>query len=299
MKYLNYIKPLFWIALKKMGYDDNVSLDQLRDMIAPFDEYSKCDFCGSEENREVLITQIGNRIVECSECGLWFTSPRINEKTWINFLKSETERSIIFTENRLKYGYSLPSLIKYSLPNWFKRRMKLENNIINECESYLGESIKRLHDVGCGVGFNLMKARELNIDATGNDLNGYACRIMRSKYNLDVYNNVLQKCPIEKESIDVIIMRDYIEHTYHPFIDLLIAHSILRDNGIIWIETFHTDCKKFDKLKEGWNYLNWSHTHHFKSNVLRNIIIDSGFRIVNEEYDYNSILIKIIGRKET
>lgn len=284
--------------LKRIGYKDDVSSEQLIDAIASFDEYPICDFCKCKENKEVLITQNENRIVECSKCGLWFTSPRIKEEIWVNYLKSETERSIIFTDNRLKYGYSLPVLTKYSLPNWFKRRMKLENNIINECEGYLGMPIKRIHDVGCGVGFNLMKSRELNIDATGNDLNGYACKIMKDKYNLNIYNSILQKCSIERESIDVIIMRDYIEHTYHPFMDLLTAYDLLREGGIIWIETFHIDCKKFNDLKGRWDMLNWSHTYHFTSNVLKNMVIESGFKIVNEEWNYNSVLIKIIGKKK-
>ena len=284
--------------LKKIGYKDDISLDQLRDMIAPFDEYPICDFCKCKENKEILITQNETRIVECSKCGLWFVSPRINEEIWINYLKSITERSIIFTDNRLKYGYSLSSSTKYSLPNWFKRRMKLENNIINECEKYLGMPIERIHDVGCGVGFNLMKARDLNIDATGNDLNGYACKMMKDKYNLNVYNSILQKCSIESESIDVIIMRDYIEHTYHPFTDLLTAYDLLREDGIIWIETFHIDCKKFNDLKGKWNMLNWSHTYHFTSKLLKDMVMESGFKIVKEEWHYNSVLIKIIGKKE-
>ena len=62
---------------EKVDFSDNQKDAQL-----PFDEYPACDSCGVTESTEVMRAIDGNRIVECKNCGLWFTSPRVNEKTW-------------------------------------------------------------------------------------------------------------------------------------------------------------------------------------------------------------------------
>jgi len=175
--------------------------------------------------------------------------------------------------------------------------MKTKNKIINEIQEYLGTKIKSLHDVGCGVGFLLRAAQARKIRATGNDLNSYACKVMRKRYNLNVYNDILSKCPIEEDSLDAIVMDDYIEHTYHPLEDLNTTYNFLRKGGILWIETFHIDCYAFEKFKGDWNMLFWNHVFHFSTKTLKNMIKKAGFDVISVSNSYSNVLLKIIVRK--
>lgn len=296
---VQYCRALFWNAIKRIGLISPCETleDQQKDAIAPFDEFPSCEICGGVSTSEILITKDGCHIVECNDCGLWFTSPRIKEAIWVEYLKRDTERSREFTENRLKHGVALSSNVKYSPPNWRKRRMKRENHIMDEIERHLGSKISRLHDVGCGVGFLLEAARSRGIDATGNDLSGYACRVMKERADLRVYNDILPDLPLQESSLDAVVMHDYIEHTYHPFADLKAAHRFLRPGGVIWIETFHVDCHAFDRFREKWNMLFWNHVFHFSTKSLKDIIMKAGFHINFISNSYDAMIIKVTAQK--
>jgi|GEM_PF-2971052 len=300
LKYIaQYCRAIFCKSLKKYGLISpyHSLKNQKIDKIAPLDEFPTCELCGSNSVKELLVTRDECRIVECINCGLKFTSPRIKEKIWIDYLKKETPRSIKITENRLKYGVALSSNIKFTFPNWYENRIKMENQIINEIQQYLDTKIKRLHDVGCGIGFLLRVANAKNIIVTGNDLNWYACKVMKERFNLKIYNNVLSKCPIKDCSLDTIVMRDYIEHTYHPLEDLKSAYKLLRKGGIIWIETFNVDCNEFYRLKGDWNMLFWNHVYHFSPNTLKDMVKKAGFDIKSISSNYYQVPLKTIAQK--
>ena len=300
LKYIaRYYRALFWKALRRCGFISpyNSLKNQKIDKIAPFNEFPTCESCGSNSVKEILVTRDECRIVECINCGLKFTSPRIKEKIWVDYLKKETPRSIEVTENRLKYGVALSSNIKFTFPNWYENRLKMENQIIDEIQQYLDTKIKKLHDVGCGTGFLLRVADTKRILATGNDLNGYACNVMNKRFNLKVYNNVLSKCPIKDCSLDAVIMRDYIERTYHPLKDLKSAYKLLRKGGIIWIETFNVDCNEFYRLKGDWNMLFWNHVYHFSPNTLKDMVKKAGFDIKSISSNYYQVPLKTIAQK--
>lgn len=293
-------RAIFWRSLKKTGLIPSYDTleDQGKDRIAPFDEYPPCEMCGSKRVAEKLIARDGNRIVECARCGLWFTSPRIQESVWIDYLKKVTNRSIEFTENRLRYGAALSSNTKYALPNWYERRMKRENLVIDEIEEYLDREIHYLHDVGCGVGYLLQAAKKRGIEAIGNELNAYACKVMRERFGITVYNDDLPNIPVVPDTQDAVVMNDYIEHAYRPLKDLQAAHSMLREGGVLFVKTFHVDCRAFDRLGGDWNMLFWNHTHHFSSRSLSDMINKAGFRILATKTSYEDELVTITAQRE-
>lgn len=253
--------------------------DQGLDRIAAFDEYPSCELCGSRNNHEVFVCMDQNRIVECDSCGLWFTSPRIVEATWSAWLRQDSERSRIFTENRLTYGVGLPSNIRYAYPNWRAKRIEKERQTIKSLLPHVQGECKRLHDVGCGAGLLLSAAKEMGIDATGNDLNGYACKVMNERLGLKVFNATVSETGLPDGSIDTITMCDYIEHTYHPLADFQTAFRLLRPGGAIYVETFHLECRDFDRHGSSWNMLYWNHTFHFTCKTLSAMLEKAGFEI--------------------
>ncbi len=173
-------RALFWHTLVRsrlITHSDETIKDQVKDRIHPFDEDCSCEMCGKNSITEKLVTTDDSQIVECDNCGLWFTSPRIKEKLWEEYLKSVTPRSIEFTNNRLKYGVCLNSNIKYVLPCWRKHIREMYNEIMSSMENRLGRTIERIHDVGCGVGFFLQDAEARGMKASGNELNAYAYKV--------------------------------------------------------------------------------------------------------------------------
>lgn len=292
-------RSLFFRGLKLFGLSsfNTASNSQIRKLDAEFDEYPPCEMCSSIAVSELFIADDGSRIVKCDECDLCFTSPRIAEIAWMDYLRQPSDRSVELTENRLQYGVALPSNVKYVPPFWRSRQDKLLNSILDSISKYSSDEVKRLHDVGCGVGFLLQAASERGIHTTGNELNGYACQVMNERLGLTVYNDILPDLQMTPESLDAVVMRDYIEHTYHPFADLTTAHKLLKPAGILYVETFHIDCEAFDKLGKSWNMLFWNHVFHFSTKTLTDMIIKSGFDILHVDSPYDKSLIKVFAQK--
>lgn len=277
-------------------YQDTID-DQKRDQIAPFDEYPPCAMCKSVMSTEVMRTADGSRIVKCDQCGLWFTSPRISEKTWYEYLMTDTERNIDFTNNRINYGVALSGNIKYSPPYWRNKITRKNKKILNNIETYLPAK-ESIHDVGCGVGFFMQDAKKQGLkDVSGNELNAYACKVMKEKFGLKVYNDTLPNIEIPTGSYDAVTMIDYIEHTYQPLMDLEKAYDILKEKGILYVQTFHINCRAFATYGNNWNMLFWNHVYHFSKETLESMIKQVGFEIIEAQADFNSTLIKIIARK--
>jgi 2-polyprenyl-3-methyl-5-hydroxy-6-metoxy-1,4-benzoquinol methylase len=276
--------------------------DNLKDRKLPFTEYPDCESCGSNLCQEVLTAMDGNRIVECSNCGIWYASPRVPEGEWRSWLTGEAERNIQVTENRLKHGYALDRNVPHAFSFWWRRRRKLNQRKIGKLIKTLGGTGElRLHDVGCGVGFLLKAAHDLGIQCSGNDLNGYAVKRMRELFNLDVHLGTLPELfesgVFEAGSYDIITMDDFIEHSYHPLRDLEAAFSMLRVGGIISVGTFCVDSDPFRRMGRNWDMLMWNHTFQFSSNSLRKLVEQAGFDVAEVEVNSPLGIVRIIGRK--
>lgn len=277
--------------------------DNLKDRRLPFTEYPDCESCGSSLSKEVLRAMDGNRVVECSNCGLWYSSPRVPEEEWQSWLMGEdTERNIHVTENRLRHGVALDRNIPHTFSFWWRRRRRRNQREIRKLIKVLGRTGKlRLHDVGCGVGFLIKAAQDLGMQCSGNDLNAYAVRKMRELFNPDVHLGTLpelfRKGAFEAGSYDLVTMDDFIEHSYHPLRDLQTAFSMLRVGGIVSLRTFCVDSDPFTRMKANWDMLMWNHTFHFSSKSLSGLVKRAGFDIVELDVNSSNGLIRITGRK--
>lgn len=297
--YLRYVRALSWRTARRVGLVPETETlgDQVKDDVAPFDEYPACDLCGERDAVEQLTTKDGRCIVACTGCGLWYTSPRINEQIWNAWLRSPAKRNIEFTENRLRHGVALSVNTKYALPDWRERRERVDNAVIDRLEQAIGAPVKRLHDVGTGVGFLLQTASKRGIEASGNELNGYACKVMRERLGLMVWDVNLPDVPLASASLDAVVMRDYIEHTYHPFRDVQTAARLLRPGGGLYIHTFHIDSRPFANQRGDWNMLFWNHCHHFSEATLRHLVEAAGLIPEFVTTSYDDPMIELVARK--
>ena len=161
--------------------------------------------------------------------------------------------------------------------------------------------VERIFDVGCGCGYLLKAAKDMGMYASGNDLNGYAVGRMKDVLGLDVHSGVLydlvQRGVVKTDYFDLVYMNDYIEHTYHPKLDIEAAFKMLRGDGVIYLQTFCVDSERFERLKEKWDMLMWNHCFHFSSVSLKKIAKDSGFEIVSCHVDGQAGMVEILARK--
>ncbi len=276
--------------------------DNLKDMQFTFDEYPPCECCGSADNREVLIAADGNRVVECSGCGLWFTSPRVSEDVWTRWLLRDSGRSREFTENRLKYGDPLARNIPLSFSFWWRITRYRAQKHARELLRIHGGEVRHIHDVGCGVGFFLKACEELGMKVSGNDLNGYAVKRMQELFGFDVFTGELPDYYHSKKGdirFDIIHMNDFIEHTYHPLRDLKCAFNMLNPGGLVFLRTFFVDSGKFARLGERWDMLMWNHVYHFTERSLSRLVEQAGFAVREVRRHEDTGIIELFGIKSS
>lgn len=263
-----------------------------------FDEVPVCNFCGSADSTQAM-EKDGFCVAECTNCKLWFTSPRLNQTEWEAYLRYPyTPRNIAVTENRLHYGVAVPGNAGANKPSGKWRLAARRRNIrrIEMLQERLGRPIRRIHDCGCGVGYFVQDALEFGLDASGNDLNGYACKVMQEELQLNVHLANIGELPFPAGSIDVVFMNDFIEHTYHPLEDLKAAANLLTPGGVIFLETFYLDSPEFQKRGADWGMLTWPHLYHFTSTSLKAMVEAAGLKIEFENLKENGI-IELVGRK--
>lgn len=282
---------------KSLDVSQNVA-----DHSVPFSEYPACEFCGARDVHEVLKARDGNRVVACAECGLWFTSPRVPEPLWQDWLAAQdSERNRRVTENRLQHGVALDRNVAFSFSFWWRLRQRRYRALVRELIARHGGTPRSFFDVGCGVGFLLQCAKDLGLDAAGNDLNGYAVSRMRDALGLDVHRCLLTELKDRPEFAgrwDIVVMRDYIEHTYHPFADLRAAHALMRAGGLIYVHTFFVDSLMGRRCGADWDQHMWNHVFHFSSSSLQTMITRAGFTVERAELEQSSGNIAVIARKQ-
>jgi 2-polyprenyl-3-methyl-5-hydroxy-6-metoxy-1,4-benzoquinol methylase len=271
------------------------------DHAVPFSEYPPCELCGADSSRPVLVARDGNRVVECENCGLWFTSPRVPEQLWHEWLAAqESERNKRVTENRLRHGVALDRNVAYAFSFWWRLRQRRYRALVRKLVAEHGSNPHRLFDVGCGVGFLLQCAKDLGLESAGNDLNGYAVSRMRDALGLNVHPYLLSELKDRADFAgqwDIVVMRDYIEHTYHPLADLKAAHSLMAQGGLIYIHTFFVDSRMGQRCRADWDQHMWNHVFHFSSRSLPSMVTKAGFAVERVELEQGIGDMTVIARK--
>lgn len=245
-----------------------------------FDDFPPCALCGEDNAADFLVASKISQLVKCRRCDLVYTSPRANETQWEAFLRrQDNPRNIAMTENRLMYGVALDRNVAAQPKDWRQKVTARSHWVLKELRKAISIPLGHLHDVGCGVGFFLTDARDAGLSVSGNDLNGYAVRLMRERFDLDVFCGSFSEAGLGNNSRDAVTMDDFIEHTYHPRAEITEAFRVLRPGGVLYIHTFRIDSPAFERQGAKWNMLRWNHVYHFSTDTLTRLIRDCGFEI--------------------
>lgn len=226
----------------------------------------ECILCDSHYAR-VVITKNSWRLVRCEGCGL--VSTALDHPISRSELEASYDREYFM--GKVYKDYFQERHVRRRL---FERKFEL-------IKKYLPET-GRLLDVGAAAGFFLEVARRHGFEVHGVEISEAAATYAIQTLNLDVFVGELGEAKFPDESFDVITMWDVLEHLSRPVASLEIANRLLKQSGVLIIETINTSCVNARIMGKRWP-LYWPplHLFYFSLETLRILLSKSGFNVID------------------
>ncbi len=234
-----------------------------------------CNLCGAENPQtlfEAGVAQV-NRIVECRQCGLMYSSPRIR----------------LVDQDAIKdYDPGLTSAAAdYDPTRYDKERLQVRDYADTRAElARLYPQRGSLVEIGCGMGFQLEAFHQDGWDVTGIEPDRGFCQFIGDFHGLKALPTILEEAGLPDGSIDVVVFLHVIEHVPDPLGTLQGIYRALKPGGHLVIETPRFDSLMFRLFGRRERSLSCDgHIYFFTTDSLRRLSEKAGF----EPVQYKSV----------
>ncbi|HUD44030.1 MAG TPA: class I SAM-dependent methyltransferase [Patescibacteria group bacterium] len=243
-------------------------------------ENPKCNFCGSSEYEVVYDNFIEWAyegkfgIVKCKNCDLCFTSPRP--------IPSEIGK---YYEASSYYGREMTH--KEQTEKNIKERDAAFSTLYELIAQF--KKTGRILDIGAGIGMMLSKYKDDGWDAQGIEISPEAVKFAKIQYKLRLRQGDFFDFSFQKNSFDVIVLNNALEHLYNPQETIDRVYALLKDGGLIVVAVPNCESlgrKIFEKKWLGWQPPR--HLYHFSAKTLANMFIHAGFKNLHVAYNYTT-----------
>jgi len=186
-------------------------------------ERRRCHVCNAQDMK-ILYPLKHFNVLQCRRCGLVCTDLPVNRT------KLEEMYGDPYFQERHQYFFKGPGEAPGEGPNIrdFQKGLSL-------IERYKQGGI--LLDVGCAIGVFLSLARDRGWECWGTDISPYAASYARESLGLNVFSGEVHEQQFPERFFDVITLWDVVEHFSDPSFQLHHLHRILKDDGILFLNT--------------------------------------------------------------
>lgn len=244
-----------------------------------YSEHVSCNLCGCGEykilftstltdddfrygyEQQYSISQKSPRcgqIVQCKRCMLVYVNPR------------EKPRDII-------HSYTMVKDERYLTEQTARRATFLRG--LRLIEKYCPQK-GRLLDVGCFVGLFLDLARTDGWSVLGIEPSQWAADYAKKRLNLNVLQGAFEDFELDDESFDTVTMWDVIEHLNDPKSILSTLHKKLKDQGILFLNTFNYDSIFRKTLGRKYWFIERMHIYYFSPTTIKKMFEACNYEVL-------------------
>lgn len=223
-------------------------------------EKISCSLCRRRTSEAELWTKNGFRYVRCINCGLIYINPQYTDGT-----VAEIYSNVLYNQKSEHLDLNLPTLHKY------------KGRLLKKFERF--RKTGHLLDVGCFKGFFLYSASHRGWRTFGTEVSIPAIRFANQELGLQVdLGDLLQLPHLQQFNFDIVTLLDVIEHLSRPDLYLQKAHDLLRQGGLLYMETPNFNALPRFMLGKRWTIFNSLHRYYFTPRTMRRILQRSGFK---------------------
>lgn len=238
-----------------------------------------CVICESKDSEDVANRDrygLKYSVKICKNCGLLYTSPRMNQVSFNEFYELEYRKLYLGAEN--------------PFPGYFKQQYNRGEAIFNYLDAIdiLNSSEQEVLEIGCSSGGILSYFKEKGFNTIGVDLDKDYVNYGREKYGLNLIHGTIHDLPDDYKP-DIIIYSHVLEHILDLDFELATISKIMKPSTKIYIEVpgiknIH-QAYRCDILL----YFQNAHTIHFSLTSLKNLMSKYGFELLKGDEFVKSV----------
>lgn len=223
-------------------------------------ERVSCPICRRRTNEVQQWTKNGFRYVRCGNCGLIYINPQLSDEA-----VADIYSNVLYEQKSARLDLLLPNLETY------------KSRLLEKFEKFKKSGC--LLDVGCFKGFFLYSASQRGWRAFGTEVSESATRFARTQLGQQVQmGDLLHMTWLEQFRFDVVTFFDVIEHLSRPFLYLKKAHDLLREDGLLYVETPNYNGLPRFVLGKKWTIFHSLHRYYFTPKTMAAMLHEAGFR---------------------
>ncbi|MCP4136140.1 MAG: class I SAM-dependent methyltransferase [bacterium] len=232
---------------------------------------TSCPLCDSSDIAllyHISAYELPFKTDQCRDCGFIFMNPRLKDHI-ITGLYSED-----YFSGNADYSYhDEREQLRFSRYVWDKR--------IRVLRKYIKEG--NFLDIGASFG-GLMESAKAFYTPYGIELSEYAGNHAKKQHRDRVHIGTLEDHPFKHDFFSCISMIELIEHLEDPRSAVEECFRLLKEKGILLVQTANMAGKQARSLKENYAYYMPGHLSYFTAKNLGELLLRTGFKRVKTFY---------------
>lgn len=229
-----------------------------------------CNICSSLGDYQIIskTERFGTdaQTVICTKCGLIYLNPRWSKEAYEKFYEQDY-RNLMGAKDDLN-------------DRFLKQRIH-GSKILGFCSEFIKDGSSVL-EIGSATGGILSIFRDFkNCSVKGIEPSIEDSEYARDKFGLDIITGVFETSDVTKNSFDLIIVTQVLNHLLDPAKALNYMRSLLKPDGKLFIEV--QNFPEYAKISA--NPMQVDHVYYFTPETLETLLRIVGFETVNIEVD--------------